>query len=36
MADPSRQRNDFGEFLLGHLIAEGFAGASVEAALNGL
>ena len=35
-ADSSRQRKDFDEFLLGQEIAEGFAGASVEAALNGL
>ncbi len=35
-ADSSGQRNDFGEFLLGHFIVEGFAGAAVQASLNGL
>ena len=33
-ADPSRHRNDFGEFFLGHHIVEGFSGSSVEALLN--
>lgn len=35
-ADSSGHRNDFGKFLLGQLIVEGFAGAAVQASLNSL